>query len=82
MKAFLVIVVVIVAAMALLGWLTFSGSTDRASISIETKEIKEDVGRAVESGKEYSEKARRETRAPQKEPSDGGQEPSRPESRD
>jgi len=63
MRRFLVIVGMVVLGMTLLGWLSFSQTGERATISIETKEIKEDTGKAMEKGKELTEEAGRKTRS-------------------
>jgi Asp-tRNA(Asn)/Glu-tRNA(Gln) amidotransferase B subunit len=58
----LIAIVIAVILMALAGWLTFSKSGDRAAINVETRQIKEDAGKAVEKGKEFSEDAGRKGR--------------------
>lgn len=47
MKAVL-IVLAVVATAALLGWVTFSSSGDRPSVTVETEVVRRDVGRAAE----------------------------------
>ncbi len=49
MKA-LLIAVVAVTGMVLAGWLTFASSEDMVSVSVDTKEVKEDTKKAVEAG--------------------------------
>jgi len=63
MRRFLVIVGIVLLGMAFLGWLSFSRTGERATISIETKEIKEDTEKAMEKGKELTEEAGRKTRS-------------------
>jgi hypothetical protein len=47
----LLFLIVVVLVFALVGWLRFSrDGQDRASIHLETKEIQEDTGRALDSG--------------------------------
>jgi uncharacterized protein YxeA len=59
---FVIALVVAVVLMAVAGWLTFSDSKDRATINVETQEMKEDTREAVRKGKEFSEKAGEKTR--------------------
>jgi uncharacterized protein YxeA len=54
MKTILVTVVLIVLAIAA-GWLTFSKSRDKTTVTIETKEIKKDTKEAIQAGKEWLE---------------------------
>ena len=64
MKAFVVTVLVLavaIGAMAWAGWLTFSSSDTQTTIRVEKREIKEDVDRAVEKGKQWKDEAARKT---------------------
>jgi hypothetical protein len=68
MRALLVFVLVVL-VLALVGWVRFSSDDGkRASIHIETKEIEEDTGRALESGaallQDAGESVERATEAP------------------
>ena len=56
MKA-VAIILIAVAAMALLGWITFSSSGDRPSVSVETEVIRRDVGKAAEATERAAEEA-------------------------
>ena len=53
----LIVVVVLVLVFALLGWITFSKGPDRASINIESDQIRQDTKQAMESGAELLHKA-------------------------
>jgi beta-lactam-binding protein with PASTA domain len=59
---FVIALVVAVVLMAVAGWLTFSDSKDRATINVETQEMKEDTREAVRKGNEFSEKDGEKTR--------------------
>lgn len=54
----LLIVVIIVAAMALLGWLTFSNSSSQSTIVIDKNKVQQDTGKAVERVQEFTEDVR------------------------
>lgn len=56
MKAVLVIVAVVAAAV-LLGWVTFSSLGDRPSVTVETDVVRRDVGRAAEATERGARKA-------------------------
>jgi len=56
MKAFLAIVVIVL-LMVFAGWIKFSKTSDRAAVTIETKEIKEDTEKWVDQGKHAAEAA-------------------------
>jgi hypothetical protein len=51
---FLILVVVI---LAVVGWISFNRDGDRASINLETQEIREDTQKALDSGAELLKKA-------------------------
>jgi hypothetical protein len=46
----LILLVVVILALALAGWISFSKSPDRSSINLETQQIQQDTDRALESG--------------------------------
>lgn len=60
MKTF-IISALAVAALFAVGWLTFADSEERASISIDKQEVKQDTDQAVESTKEAFDTAQEET---------------------
>lgn len=66
MKAALIIIALILCA-ALIGWITFDSTGDRASVNIETQEIKQDTKKAVKKGKDLIDDAKQEIRKDQKE---------------
>ena len=49
MRALLFLVAVVL-ILAFAGWISFSKSSDRSSINLETQQIKQDTDRALESG--------------------------------
>jgi hypothetical protein len=49
MRALIVLIVVIL-VLVLAGWISFSKSSDRSSINLETQQIQKDTDRAMESG--------------------------------
>ncbi|QDU35890.1 hypothetical protein Mal4_01720 [Maioricimonas rarisocia] len=53
MKAFLIIVLVVVVAV-LLGWVTFSSSDSDATIRVDKQEIQQDTGEAVRHVEEFA----------------------------
>ncbi len=61
MKTFLIIVLCVVLA-SVAGWLTFSLSGDKATISIDKKVIREDARKAVDSGKDLINRASEKVR--------------------
>ena len=70
MRAVIILVVVILAMIAL-GWLTFRGGGDRATMTIETQKMEQDAGQAIEKGREAVREARdnlRDETAPQTPP--------------
>jgi hypothetical protein len=48
----LIILAAVVILLALVGWLTFNNEPGRASINLETDEIREDTGEVMRSGSE------------------------------
>jgi type II secretory pathway pseudopilin PulG len=56
MKAVLIILAVVV-AMALLGWITFSNSGDRPAVTVQTDVIRRDTQSAAEASKRAARKA-------------------------
>lgn len=65
------IVVCVVLAMALLGWLTFTNSPDHTTIHIETQKIKNDTRRAVEEGEKVIDDVQRKSQEFLKQHPDG-----------
>jgi hypothetical protein len=57
MKPVLIALLAIV-AMGLLGWITFNDSQDKATITIEKKEIQDDTRKAVDKGKDLVDEAK------------------------
>lgn len=53
----LVVIAVVVVAMFALGWVSFHRTDTEATIKIDTREIKEDTGKAIEKGKELIDEA-------------------------
>ncbi len=53
----LIIIVVVVLVMALVGWISFNREDGRASVNIETQEIREDTESAMEAGSDLLHKA-------------------------
>lgn len=53
----LIIVVALVLIFALVGWISFSKGPDRASVNLETGEIRQDTQHAMQSGAELLQKA-------------------------
>lgn len=49
MRAILLLAAVVL-VLAFAGWISFSKSSDRSSINLETQQIKQDTDRALESG--------------------------------
>lgn len=58
MKTAFVILLVLI-GMVFAGWITFTHSPGRASVTLETEVMKKDVDKAVEQGKELTDEARR-----------------------
>jgi hypothetical protein len=56
MRALLVVIAVIL-IFALIGWISFSKGPDRASINVESGQIREDTKQAMETGAELLHKA-------------------------
>ena len=56
MRAFLVFVALVL-IFAIVGWIKFSKGPDRASINLETGQIRQDTSRAMESGGQLLHKA-------------------------
>jgi hypothetical protein len=56
MRAFLILVAIVL-VFALVGWISFSKGPGRASINLETEEIREDTQHAMQSGGELLHKA-------------------------
>ncbi len=56
MRTFIVALIVLI-AMAFAGWISFSNSGDRATITIDTKEIRQDTKQAADKAKEVIEEA-------------------------
>jgi regulatory protein YycI of two-component signal transduction system YycFG len=46
----LIFVVALILLFSLLGWITFSKSSDRSSVNIETDTIRADTNKAIQSG--------------------------------
>jgi Tfp pilus assembly protein PilV len=61
MRAILIIAIVVLAMIAL-GWLSFHGGSDRATMTIETQKMEQDTERAVEKGREAIRDAKQELR--------------------
>lgn len=55
----LIVIIVVIAALFLIGWLSFSWTGDRASIGVETEAIQEDTGNMVDSARELVDSADR-----------------------
>jgi len=53
MKAFLT-ALLLIAAMTLAGWLTFTSTEETISVEVDKSEVKKDTGAAVEEGKELA----------------------------
>jgi len=70
----LILLAAIVLILALVGWLTFNRDDGRASINLETQEIRQDTKELLESGSQALERAASDTaeadRADSSEPSD------------
>ena len=56
MRALLLLILVVL-VLSLIGWISFSKGPDRASINVETDQIRSDTDRAVESGAKLLHKA-------------------------
>lgn len=56
----LLIFAAVVILLVLVGWITFSNDSGRASINIETEEIREDTGEAMDQGAELLKEAEEE----------------------
>lgn len=56
----ILILVIVAALLAFAGWITFSAGPDRASINVETNEIREDTQEIVRSGAKVLDKAKDE----------------------
>jgi hypothetical protein len=54
----LILLVIVILALALAGWISFSKSPDRSSINLETQQIQQDTDRALESGSNLLRNAR------------------------
>lgn len=70
MRAALALVVIIL-LMIFGGWLTFRQLGDKTTITVETKEIKEDTKRALEHGEEAIDSAAKDFEATPAEPAPG-----------
>ena len=59
MQSFTIICLIVAAmvAMAVIGWISFATFEDGASVTINTKEMKEDVSEIAEKGEELIDKA-------------------------
>jgi hypothetical protein len=55
----LIFLVAVIILLALVGWISFSSDPNRSSINLETQEIKQDTQRAVETGKELLDDAKK-----------------------
>jgi hypothetical protein len=66
----LLILVILVVAMAAAGWITLTLTTNRASVNIETQEIKSDTRQMIKEGKELLEESRKSTGDLSREPTD------------
>lgn len=53
----LIVIVALGLILALVGWISFSKGPDRASVNLETGEIRQDTQRAMQSGAELLHKA-------------------------
>ncbi len=54
----LIFLAIVAALLAFAGWITFSSGTDRASINVETNEIRQDTQEIVRSGAKVLDKAK------------------------
>jgi len=54
----LIIIILAVAAMVALGWISFSQSDSDANIKIDTQAMKEDTGKAITKGRELIDDAK------------------------
>ncbi len=70
MKTALIVIGVVV-LMVIGGWITFNNTGDKATVTIETQEIKKDTEEAVEKGKELIDKAAARTKEAVKEHKSG-----------
>jgi hypothetical protein len=59
----LIFLAVVVALLAFAGWITFNSGPDRASINVETNEIRQDTQEIVRSGAKVLDKAKGELQA-------------------
>jgi hypothetical protein len=59
MRALLILIAVVV-LLALIGWITFSNDSGRTSINVETDEIRQDTGEAMQKGSELLNNAQEE----------------------
>jgi hypothetical protein len=59
MRAFIILVALVV-ILALVGWVTFSEDSGRSSINLETDEIRQDTGEALNKGSELLKEAEEE----------------------
>jgi len=51
------LLIIVVLVMALIGWITFSASEDRATFSIESQKIKDDTHKLIDEGRDATHKA-------------------------
>jgi hypothetical protein len=56
----LLILIVVIFVLVLVGWITFSRDSGRASINVETNEIREDTGELMQKGSEALQEAEEE----------------------
>jgi hypothetical protein len=56
----LLILIVLIVVLVLVGWITFSRDSGRASINVETNEIREDTGELMQKGSEVLQEAEEE----------------------
>jgi hypothetical protein len=56
MRGILILILVVV-VLAVVGWISFNRDGDRASINLETQEIREDTQKAIDSGAELLKRA-------------------------
>jgi hypothetical protein len=54
----LIFLAIVVALLAIAGWITFNSGPDRASINLETNEIRQDTEEIVRSGAKVLDKAK------------------------
>ena len=59
-----IVVIVVVAALFLIGWLSFSWTGDRASVNVETDDIQQDTSNMIDSAGELVESADRQIDEP------------------